>query len=248
MPSLPEHVLKNLIELCVQDNIFVFNGRVYCQTDGVAMGNALGPILANIFMAHLEETKIASCPHFPEYYRRYVDDTFYLFKNRDDAAKFFEYINSLHPSIKFDMESEVGGKLEFLDTVISRATHSTAPRISTKIKKTDKGLFYHFSSFIRERYKINLISTLVYRIYQIASDMSIFHMDVTSLKRRLMLNGFPSYLVDMCLEKVLNRYHAGQHISPVNPGVQQRELVIALPFLGPLSLVITIRRRLLRLV
>ena len=60
-PSLPEHVLKNLIELCVQDNTFVFNGRVYYQIDGVAMGNALGPILANIFMAHLEETKIVSC-------------------------------------------------------------------------------------------------------------------------------------------------------------------------------------------
>ena len=61
-----------------------------------------------------------------------------------------------------------------------------------------------------------------------------------------MLNGFPSYIMDLCVERVLNRYHAGQRTSHTDPGVQRRELVVALPFLGPLSLVI--RRRLLRLV
>ena len=103
-PSIPEHVLKRLIELCVQDNVFVFNGRVYYQVDGVAMGNLLGPILANIFMAHLEETKIIGSQHYPSFYRRYVDDTFCLFECRDDALRFLDFINTLHPSIKFDVE------------------------------------------------------------------------------------------------------------------------------------------------
>ena len=54
-PHMPEDVLRRLIKLCVCDNTFVFNNKVYQQIDGVAMGRSLGPVLANIWMAHLEE-------------------------------------------------------------------------------------------------------------------------------------------------------------------------------------------------
>ena len=181
-PTMPKQVLKHLIELCAQDNIFVFKGVVYYKIDGVAMGNSLGPILAYMFMAHLEETMIIQSQHYPSFYRRYVDDTFCLFEGRDGALKFLDFINNLHPSIKFDMEEEKDGKLEFLDTVTSRVQGSAHPKLSTKIKKTDKGLFYHFSSFIPHIYKLNLVSTLVYRIYKIASTMIIFDIDVDLLE------------------------------------------------------------------
>ena len=80
----------------------------------------------------------------------------------------------------------------------------------------------------------------------IASSMSIFHTDVTSLKRRLTLNGFPAYLIDRCIEKVLNKYHANVPSSTPIAGADKRDVVIALPYLGPMSSVI--RRRILRLV
>ena len=210
-------MLKRLIELCLQDNVFVFNGWVYYQVDGVAMENSLCPILANIFIAHLEETKIIGSQHYPSFYRRYVDDTFCLFECRDDALRFLNFfINTLHPSIKFDVEEEKQGKLEFLDTVINRFANSPAPHVSTKIKKPDKGLFYRFSSFISPQYKSNLISTLVYRIYKIASTMIIFDTDVELLENRLKLNGFPYYLINTCIGKVLNKYHANTPDSSNN--------------------------------
>ena len=54
-PNIPEKT-EQMLRLCVTDNTFVFDGKVYTQIDGVAMGNSLGPILADIYMAHLEET------------------------------------------------------------------------------------------------------------------------------------------------------------------------------------------------
>ena len=119
----------------------------------------------------------------PSFYRRYVDDTFCLFEGRDDALKFLDLINNLHPSIKFDMEEEKDGKLEFLDTITSRIQGSAHLKLSTEIKKTDEGLFYHFSSVIPHIYKLNLVSTLVYRIYKIASTMIIFDFDVDLLEK-----------------------------------------------------------------
>lgn len=44
------------------------------QTDGVAMGSPYGPLMANVFMCHLEE-KLACDGMVPSLYKRYVDDT-----------------------------------------------------------------------------------------------------------------------------------------------------------------------------
>ena len=44
---------KKLLDLAVQDTFFVFNGELYKQTDGMAMGSPLGPIFANVFMSSL---------------------------------------------------------------------------------------------------------------------------------------------------------------------------------------------------
>ena len=161
VPSLPEDVLRKLLSLCVCDNTFIFNGKVYSQIDGVAMGSSLGPVLANVWMAHLEESYIYGCEFSPSFYRRYVDDTFCIFRQPDHVAKFHDFLNSLNPSTKFDIEIEVDGKLSFLDTVVTKSS-SARPDVSTKVKATDKGLFYDYNSFIPERYKLNLVCCLVY--------------------------------------------------------------------------------------
>ena len=54
-PGIPEKTLKMLEQLCVCNTKFLFNGKVYKKIDGLAMGSSLGPLLANIYWAHLEE-------------------------------------------------------------------------------------------------------------------------------------------------------------------------------------------------
>ena len=41
---------RKLLELAVIDTHFIFNGEIFKQTDGMAMGSPLGPTFANIFM------------------------------------------------------------------------------------------------------------------------------------------------------------------------------------------------------
>ena len=50
--------IKKLVNYCVKQNHFAFIDNIYDQIDGVAMGSPLGPILANIFMSHLENTAL----------------------------------------------------------------------------------------------------------------------------------------------------------------------------------------------
>ena len=200
----------------------------------------------NILMSHLEETFIFSSDNMPSFYRRYVDGTFCLFERKEDADMFLKFINNLHPNIKFDMEIGSANKLEFLDVVIERKPGLSSPKTSTKIKKTDKGLFYNFSSFIPDTYKKNKV-LFMYRAYRIASAMEIFHIDIEKLELRLGLNGFPKCLVKYVTSKVLTRYHLGiNNETPEVPGVCRKEIILALPYLGPPSIIL--RRYLTKLV
>ena len=159
-------------------------------------------------------------------------------------AKFHDFINDLHPSIKFDREEEENGQLNFLDTIIRR-TEDTSPSISTRVKPQDKGLLYNFSSFVPDKTKTSLISTLVYRAYKIASNMNIFHVDVTALKKKLKQNGFSLHLIDTCIGAVLGKHHANI-TRPSTTDVPRQEINIILPYLGPVSHLL--KRRLQKLV
>ena len=183
-PAIPEKVLEKLLQLCLYENTFIFNGTVYQQIDGVAMGSSLGLLLSNIDMAYLEEEYfLKEVKEFtPTFYRRYVDDTFCLMKQEHHIKMFLDFINSIDSNIQFDIECERNNSLPFLVTTVSRNSNNIYPGISTKVKATDKGLFYNFSSFIPNSYRSNLIYCLVYRVFHIASSYSIFFIDVEILK------------------------------------------------------------------
>ena len=47
--------LKQLLSLATKESYFIFNGLLYKQIDGVAMGSPLGPSLANAFLSYHEK-------------------------------------------------------------------------------------------------------------------------------------------------------------------------------------------------
>ena len=52
--NLTKMDLVDLLSVATKGQLFQFNGTLYEQTDGVAMGSPLGPLLANVFMSHIE--------------------------------------------------------------------------------------------------------------------------------------------------------------------------------------------------
>ena len=49
---------KRLLIMCTKDVHLQFNNVIYRQTDSVVIRSQLGPVLADIFMANLERTKL----------------------------------------------------------------------------------------------------------------------------------------------------------------------------------------------
>ena len=54
--------LKQLLCLGTKESYFIYNGLLYKQTDGEAMGSPLGPSLANAFLSYHEKNWLNSCP------------------------------------------------------------------------------------------------------------------------------------------------------------------------------------------
>ena len=89
--------LIKLLTLATKHQLFQFNGNLYEQVDGVAMGSPLGPLMANAFMCTLEE-KLSKSNELPSFYNRYVDDALTKQSNLDSAASFLSTLNNCHPS------------------------------------------------------------------------------------------------------------------------------------------------------
>ena len=68
---------KDLLKLCLKDNICFFMGRIYKFQDGLPMGAPLSALVANVYMDHMEKQILGSSHLSVQcmlFYKRYVDD------------------------------------------------------------------------------------------------------------------------------------------------------------------------------
>ena len=183
--GLSKERFHKMINLIVKDNYFLFNGKLRKQIDGLAMGNPISVTFANIFMSHHEKQWLANCPREfkPIIYRRYVDDTFMIFEKEEQINLFYEYLNKQHQKIRFTMEKEENNKLPFLDLLLER-NNSDQLDISIYRKPTYiyTGLGTNFLSACFEKYKINTITTLQHRAFNLTSTYALFHAEIEILK------------------------------------------------------------------
>ena len=106
-----QHIIM-LLEFCLKNTHFVFQGRFYEQTEGT-MGSPLSPIIANLYMETFEEKAINTSPTPPSLWRRYVDGTFVIIK-KSQKESFISHINFIDGKIQFTMEdSKEDGSMPF---------------------------------------------------------------------------------------------------------------------------------------
>jgi retron-type reverse transcriptase len=100
----------SLFKQVLTTTYFMYDGAFYDQTDGVAMGSPLDPVIANYYMEHFEQQAISKAPMKPTLWYRYVDDTFVVWPHgEEELHEFLDHLNSIHHNIKFTMEVEKTG-------------------------------------------------------------------------------------------------------------------------------------------
>ena len=225
--------LKQLLCLATKKSYFIFNGLLYKQTDGVAMGSPLGPSLANAFLSYHEKNWLNSCPQGfkPVFYRRYVEDIFVLFKSNDHLKYFQEFLNSCHINMSFSMQTERQNKFSFLDIEVIREQGKFST--TSYRKSTFSCVYCNFESFLPSVYKFGMAYTLVHRCFRICSDWTKFYAELTFLKKIFRKNGYPESFIDKCFKKFLDNIHL---VKEKVQTVERKRLLLVLPYLGVISL------------
>ena len=92
--NLTDHETTELVGLCLRSTFFIFQGELCEQTCGVAMGSPLSPIIANLFMENFEQKYLSTTHSKPEWWSRYVDDTFIIWAHgREELVNFVDHLN-----------------------------------------------------------------------------------------------------------------------------------------------------------
>ena len=188
----------------------------------------------SLIKTRLIETALTSYQNFSSD-RDYIDDIFVMFSSPVYADKFREYLSSKHSNIKLSLQKEQDGCLRFLDIKIFRKNDKFATNVYRK--KTFSGVYTNLRSFIPETFKTGLIKSL-FRFFSLWSDFIKFHHEIDKSKSILCKNSYPSHLVDKRIKEFLDKILAPK---PVVSTVAKKNLVIALPYLGKLSLQIHTR-------
>ena len=233
--GLNKQQLKKLLKWTCSGTVFQFNEELFEQTDGVAMGSPIAPLMADICMNWLVE-KCTSFKSKPVVFLRYVDDIFCIFDNKNTLNHFYNDINAVHPNLKFSVELEQNKQLAFLDVLLTR--HNNEIETAVYRKKTNTGLYMKWSSLCPIKYKRNLINCLLERSYRICSSYLIMHREFQNITNMMLNNEYPISFIQNQIRQFLNKKFNPKSIPKADSTSQKPvpRLIIRLPFVGNSSL------------
>ena len=194
--------MKNLLSLYTKNVHFTFGNNIYQQKDGVATGSPLGPVLAGIFMVHLERTFMPELENFMQPWKRYVDDTITYIK-REFITNVIDILNKFHQNIKFTYEVEHNGKISFLDVLLMRCNNKLETTVFRK--ETNNDIYLHWRSFAPMTWKKDILRTLIRRAYTVCSNDNLLQEKLHHIETYFTeFNGYPKWLLKQTLDSFKN--------------------------------------------
>jgi hypothetical protein len=166
---------------------FCVEGQFYEQTDGVAMGSTLSPLIANFYMEDFEIKAIETANHKPSCWYRYEDDTFVIRQNgKKKLEDFLNHLIGINNIIQFTIEAE--GHLPFLDIDIYRKRVGSLGH-NVYRKPTHTNLYLNQTSHHHPANKHSALSSLVHRAKSLRDQDSLAP-ELTLLPEVFKQNGY----------------------------------------------------------
>ena len=157
------------------------------------MGFPLGPVLAGIFMVHLERTPMPELEKFMKPWKIYVDDTITYIKP-DFIMDVTDILNKFHENIKFTYEVEHNCKISFFDVLLMRSNGNLETTVFRK--ETNNDIYLHWRSFAPTTWKKGTLRTLIRRAYTVCLNDNLLQEELHHIKKCFTeINGYPKWLL-----------------------------------------------------
>jgi hypothetical protein len=191
--SLRNNIIKALL-IILRNNFFTFDGKMFQQKIGIAMGTPAAPQIANLFVAYWEETRIL--PKVQEhliFYHRFIDDVFAIFRDNVNSQHYpfslKRFMALLHqiPGLSWTYETSTT-QATFLDLEIYCGNSYYQTR--THQKTLNLYQYPTFSSAHPPSVQKSMIASLLAKYYLQNSQLSDFTKLVQLLFKRLLARGY----------------------------------------------------------
>jgi hypothetical protein len=181
-----------LLKICVCNTYFVFNGVLYGQVSGLAIGASCSGFMADIFMEKIEVRALSTftCP--PKFWCRFVDDAF---ANRKTfvAITFLAHLDSQHRCIKWTQEEESQERtLPYVDC-LNQVLENGTIKVTIFRKPTHTNQYLNFSSNHHVSHKLSVPKTLFHRADTLISEEEDKEKEREYVKKSLRKCGYPEW-------------------------------------------------------
>ena len=218
--SLPRHapntsIFKFILQHILTSNSFSFMDFHYLQISGTAMGCRMAPPYANIFLDHYDHV-IQSLDDAIRYYKRYIDDIFFIYFGDIDSLRRLEArLNLLHPSIKFTLKFS-STSIDYLDMMIylDQLRHI---RTSLYRKPTDCQAYLHALSFHPSHTTSGIIYSQALRYNRLIDDDTHLQIHLLNLTKALIVQGYDLQTINRNIARALSRPQAELLLPSTTP-------------------------------
>ena len=214
---VPTEFLIQMLGLVLDGNIFEFNGDLWQQKIGTAMGSRVAPTYACLFMGDLENKLLQAwkgpAPHL---WRRYIDDIFFVWSaSVEDLELFINFINEQHPYIKFTATYDSTTKtIPFLDMSISINPDGF---FETDLYKKDTAKVQYLSPASCHPGHItnNIPFSIALSIRRVCSREEDCKIRLEQMRQDLLSRSYPPKIVDGAIKRVnkIDRLDAIKRVS-----------------------------------
>ena len=203
-----EDLLLDAATIVLRNNLFEFQGKIYQQTTGLAMGTPAAPTLASLYISFFEERYITRSKLWGReivLLKRFIDDIVLIWRpNAEDkySFNFFKALLRKQTGIIWDITSTNTRSISFLDLEISIEKDSSL-RIKTYQKQLNLYLYTPFRSSHPRKSLTGLIRGIALKYLRQNTLFADFKRIFCKFLTRLVFRGYPRDLIISIGEKLL---------------------------------------------
>ena len=191
-----------ILETILTHSTFQFSHDFFHQISGASMGTRMAPPYANLFMGKLDAAITGKFPNKITFYKRFIDDIFFAFHGPlEELNEVFQFMNSMHPTIKFTFNQSVSS-INFMDLTIYKNNngdyHTTIHR-----KLTDTMSLLHYDSNHPSHLKSSLIYSQALRNNRIFLGNKCLAKELQTLAKILVVREYPLNIINKHVRKAL---------------------------------------------
>ena len=190
----PPHIVRIILSFILKHRAFKFMDTHIHQILSTSMGTRMASPYVNLFVGKEERTIILTFLHLIYFWKRFIDDTFFIFLGSHSQLKsLMTFMNTISPTIKYTFTSSEQ-TVTFLDVQIYL---SESRKLKTKHykKPTDCMTLLHFHSHHPLSCKEGIIYSQALRYNMIISDDHILQEELDNLTRILLGRAYPLHLI-----------------------------------------------------